>query len=130
MPATHRIDKKNQLIFTRWEGEIEDAEGIAALKKYQKDIQCLPDCVDYNEVVDFSKVSDLKLTVEGVKILGQIASITDQDGVNRKLAFIVSSKLAYGLARMYEAFRSLVKNQHKEIRIFRKENDALFWAQK
>ena len=130
MPANHNIDTKAQLLITTWEGEARDIEFIEAIKKYQKDIQSHPDYINYNEVVDFSNVTGINLTAEGIKNIGTIASTTDQNEVNRKLAFIVSSPLAYGLARMYEAYRSFSKKGQKEINIFKNEKDAFEWIQK
>jgi len=128
MPANHYIDNKSRLLITTWQGEACDIDLIQAIKKYQKDIQNHPDYITYNEVVDFSKVAGIKLTTEGIKSIGLIASATDQNEVNRKLAFIVSSNLAFGLARMYEAYRGLSKKAHKEIRVFKNKKDAFEWV--
>lgn len=129
MPANHNIDSKNHLLITTWEGEAHDIELIEAIKKYQKDIQNHPDYINYNEVVDFSNVTDIKLTTEGIKHIGTIASTTDHIEINRKLAVIVSSNLAFGLARMYGAYREFSKKSHKEIRIFKTEKEAFEWVQ-
>jgi len=129
MPATHHIDNETQLIITTWEGEARDIDFIGAIKKYHKDFQNHPDCKSYNEVVDLSKITSIKLTTEGLKTTAQIASTTDQKEINRKLALIVSSNLAYGLARMYEVYRSYAKRADKEIRVFKNEKDAFEWVQ-
>ena len=130
MSANHHIDNNNQLIVTTWEGEACDIEFIEAIKKYQNNIQNRPDCINYNEVVDLRKVTNLKLTTKGIKIIGSIASNTDTKEINKKLALIVSSNLAFGLARMYEAYRSFSNNANKEIRVFKNETEAFKWAKK
>jgi len=130
MPAHHHIDSKAQLIITTWEGEARDVEFIEALKKYQKDIQNHIDYISYNEVVNLSHITSIKITTEGIKTIALIASDTDNHETNRKLALIVSSNLAYGLAKMYEAYRSFSKNAYKEIRVFKDENDAFEWVRK
>ncbi len=130
MPANHHIDNKAQLIITTWEGEAHDAEFIEAIKKYQNNIQNHPDNINYNEVVDLSNVTGMKLTTEGIKNIGLIASTTDHIEVNRKLAIIVNSNLAFGLARMYEVYRSFSKKSHKEICVFKTKKDAFEWIQK
>jgi len=56
-----------------------------------------------------------------------IASSTDKDRTRTKLALIVASNLAFGLARMYEIYRSLSRHANKEIRVFKNEPDALAW---
>jgi len=128
MPANHHIDNDNQLILTTWEGEASDTEFIEAIKKYQDNIQNDPDYINYNEIVDCRKITKLKLTTQGIKTIGTIASSTDTDKINKKLALIVSSNLAFGLARMYETYRSFSKNANKEIRVFKNESDALNWV--
>ncbi|MDH5387845.1 MAG: STAS/SEC14 domain-containing protein [Gammaproteobacteria bacterium] len=130
MPAIHTIDNEIRLLITIWEGVACDLDFIKAIKKYQNDIQNHPDYISYNEVVDFTKVTGVELSIEGIKNIGLIASTTDLNDVNRKLAIIVSSNLAYGLARMYEAYRSFEKKAHKEIRIFKNEKDAFEWVLK
>ena len=130
MPANHYVDTKRQLIITTWEGKAHDIEFIEAIRKYQNDIQNNPDYIHFNEIVNFSEVTGIKLTAEGIRTIGQIASNTDKNETNRKLAIIVSSTLAYGLARMYEAYRSFSKKAQKEINIFKNEKDAFEWIQK
>lgn len=130
MPANHHIDNQSQLIITTWEGDACDIEFIQAIKNYQNTIQNHPDYIHYNEVVNFSNLSGIKLTTEGIQKIGEIASNTDTEDAHRKLAIIVSSNLAYGLARMYETYRSFSKKACKEIRIFKNEQDALNWVEK
>lgn len=130
MPANYHIDNKTKLIFTTWEGEAHDNDFIMAIKEYQKDIQNHPDYITYNEVVNLSNVSKIKITTEGIKTLSHIASSTDKGRSNRKLAIIVNSTFAFGLARMYEAYRSFSKKSQKEIRIFKNEISALEWINK
>ena len=128
MPATHHIDKINHLIVTTWDGEARDIDFIEAIKNYQNNIQNQPNYINYNEVVDLRKMTSVKLTTEGIKVIGAIASTTDTQDINKKLALIVSSNLAFGLARMYEAYRSFSKNANKEIRVFKNETGAFEWV--
>ena len=127
MAAHHHIDIENCLILTIWEGEVIDLDVIAALKKYQKEIQSRSDLSGYNEMLDFSKAAEIKLTVEGIKSIGQLASITDKKDINTKLAIVVNSNLVFGLARMYAAYRSLSSNANKEICVYKDESEAFKW---
>lgn len=130
MPANHHIDKHAQLIITTWEGEAHDVEFIDAISAYQNNIQNHPDNITYNEVVDLSNVTNIKLTTDGIKNIGLIAAATDHIEVNRKLAIIVSSNLAFGIASMYKAYRGFSNNSHKEIRVFKTKKDAFEWVNK
>jgi len=127
MPAIHQIDHDAKLIVTTWQGDAVDTDFIEAITKYQKEIQGCPEYINYDEVVDFSYVNKIKLTTQGIKSLGKIASKTDQREVEKKLALIVSSNLAFGLARMYVAYRNFEKNSSKVIRIFKTEDEAYKW---
>lgn len=130
MAITHNIDSNARLIVTVCEGEARDIDFITALKKYQGEIQSDPKYIEYNEIVDATMITKIKFTTEGIKTIGQIATTTDRKDKHKKLAFVVSSNLAFGLARMYEAYRSLSKKSNKQIRIFKNKQDALEWVSK
>ena len=130
MPANHHIDHDTRIILTTWEGIADDSEFIEALDIYQNNIQNHPDYIDYNEVVDLTHTSSIKITTKGIKKIGTIASKTDQNKPDRKLALIVNSNLAFGLARMYIVYRSFSKNANKNIRVFKDEKNAFEWIQK
>jgi hypothetical protein len=127
MPALHKIDNDIKLITTIWSGEATDTELINALLKYQQEIKSHPDYCSYNEIVDFSKASDFKLSTDGLRRLVEIAANTDARGGKTRLAIIVSAPVAYGLARMYTAYRSFVPNVSKEVHVFRNYSKALEW---
>jgi len=129
MPAKHHIDNNTQLIITTWEGEAIDIDFIDALKKYQQDIQCHPDYIHYNELVNLRGITNLKLTTTGLINIGKIAASTDQDEIGRKLAIVVASNKAFFLARTYKVYRSFSRNSYKNIRIFTNENEAVQWLQ-
>lgn len=127
MPAKHHIDDNNKLIITTWAGKVTDSEIIQTYLDYLKNIKTLSPYHAYDEIADFSKAIEINLTVDGIKKLGEIASGSDREDVKTKLAIIVNSNLAFGLARMYQVYRSFSPNANKETRVFKKENDALEW---
>lgn len=127
MPASHHINNESKLIITTWEGDAIDNDFIEALIKYQKDVQNKPDHLDYNEIVNLKKVSRNKLSLKGLKNIGKIASSTDKYRIKTKLAFIVSSDLAFNLVRLYATYRNFGKSTNKKIRVFKTESDALDW---
>ena len=130
MPAKYVIDIKAKLLITTWEGDVTDIDFIEGLKEYQKNIQSKSEYNGFNEVLDLTGIAGIKLTTDGLRIIGSIASRTDSKEINTKLAFIVSSNLAYGLVRMYEVLRTFSKNSTKTICVFKKESDAFEWVQK
>ena len=125
MPAQHTIDTERRLLVTTWTGEAGDGELIDALNSYQQDIRSR--FHSYDEVVDFSQVDHFTLSSHGIRRLAQLATNDDAQGARTKLAIIVDSDFAFGLGRMYEAYRDLVSNSSKEVRVFRCHRDALGW---
>ena len=129
MPAKHDINIKDKLIITTWEGDATDNDFIDVLKKYQKNIQTKSEYAGFNEVFDCTGIKKIKLTTSGLRKIASISSNTDNNDCKTKLAFIVSSNLAYGLVRMYDAFRSFEKKSTKEICVFKVKTEAFEWVQ-
>ena len=127
MSASHHIDTEAKLIHTRWEGDAIDSDFIEALKKYQNEIQSKPEYHDYNELVDLTKVSRMRLSAKGLIGISKVASSTDQYRGETKLAILVSSELAYNFAKLYATYRNFVKKRNKQIRAFINKNAALEW---
>ena len=130
MPAEHDIDIQARLLITTWEGVAIDIDFIEAIKKYQQDIQGQKDYRDFNEVVDLTNVTVMKLTIDGLKKISSVASTTDQNRSSTKLAIIVLSNLVYGIAKIYQAYRSFSNNSKKELRVFKNKNDAFEWVKR
>jgi hypothetical protein len=128
MSALHTIDHASKLIVTTWEGGVTDVEFIDAFKKYQEEIQKNQDFIGYNEVLDVTNASNIKLSSEGIEYLADLASVTDQDVHHRRFAIIVNSPLAYGLARMYAIYRGFTKSRTKSLRVFNDRKKAFEWV--
>lgn len=128
MTARHRIDNEAKLLITTWEGDITDIKFIEVLKQYQKEIQCTPDYVDYNEIFNVSQATNIRVKIDGLLELGRVAARTDHLFVDKKLAVIVGSNLAFGLANMYAAYRNMGIKSCKTIRVFKNEDKAYAWA--
>lgn len=128
MPATHKIDTENGLIITTWEGEATTEEFIDILKKYQNDIQCLPELLGYNEVFDVRHSPSISFNIQGLIKIGRVASRTDHLFSNKKLAFVVDSNWAYRLVQMYRGYRNLGSGSKKIIGVYKNLEDAINWA--
>ncbi len=128
MPAKHIINIESRLLITTWSGDAVDIEFIDAIKNYQKNIQSNSAHFGFNEIVNLTKVTRMKITLNGIKNISAIAPKTDNQAIRTKLALIVSSKLAFNLASLYKTYRSFNKKSNKEIRIFNNEKDALEWV--
>ena len=128
MPATHHIDNKAKLIITFWEGDATDTECLEVLKEYQKNIQCNPDYVNYNEVFDLTNAAKIRVSISGLINIGSIASKTDHLFTNKKLALITSSNITFHFLRMYEYYRNFGVSSCKKIHVFRNKDEAYAWV--
>lgn len=128
MPAEHHIDDTIQIITTTWKGDATDSELLKSLKEYQKNIQCKPEYLNYNEIFDLSKASNVRLTINGLINIGRMASNTDHLFIHKKLALIVNSNLVFGFARMYESYRNMGISSCKKIRVFKNLKMAIEWT--
>ena len=128
MAATHHIDNKNKLIITSWNGEPSATEFIETLRKYQTEIKSNSEYIDYDELLDLGEIKGFKISSDNLRMLGNIAAFSDKPGVHNKLAIVAESQLAYGLARMYEIYRSLNSNSNKTIRVFKDKPEAIAWV--
>jgi hypothetical protein len=129
MPVNHQINHELQLIITTVTGKAVDEELIKAMEKYQRDIRSKSEYIIYNEVLDFSESTKIKLTNGGIKTIAKIASTNDHAAVKTKLALIVKSPFVFGLARMYQIYRGLNPKANKEVRIFNRNHDAFEWIE-
>lgn len=129
MSIRHHVDDKKRLIITIVKGKASDNDFIEALNKYQADFKSKPEYSIYNEVVDFSNLTDISLTSNGLRSIALVAKKTDQPEHKTKLALIVTSSLAFGLARMYQACRSLDAAGNKEVGVFKASCDAFEWVE-
>ncbi len=130
MPAQHTTNENKGLIITTWTGEVNDSALIKALSDYQRTIRSNPDHAGFDEIVDFSHAGPYHLTISGIQRLVAIATAGDVRGAKTKLAIVVTSQVAYGLARMYQAYRSFVPGGTKLLRIFKTQEEALVWVEK
>jgi hypothetical protein len=129
MPAEHHIDNDLKLITTTWSGDATDDEPIDALLKYLRDIRSKPEYSSFNEIVDFNRAEIIKMSTTGLRRLAEIGVDYEVHGVKTRLAFILTTPLAYGLGRMYATYRSLIPGGVKEVRVFRQYQDALGWIE-
>jgi hypothetical protein len=126
MPANHYIDEENKIIFTEWHGEPSDNDLVGALNIYLSDIKSKPELEGFNELVDFSNIRGLRLSIDVLIELGKIAAKFDKPG-DSKLAIVVSSTLVYGFARMYGIYRNSNPQSTKKVFVFRSKTDAMTW---
>ena len=126
MSAKHHIDHINRLIISDWDGDADADQFIHAFLKYQEKIGNNPEYSSFDEVVNFTKMKGLKLNFHDLKKISNLTASLD-DTKSTKLAFIVSTKLTYMLAKAYVIVRKLNPKSRKKLGVFFNEFDALKW---
>ena len=109
-------------MISTWTGVLTDR----ALMEYQQSVWTDRKIAGYDELLDFTALSRIDVTTEGLRDLAQLAREMDEFTGDARVAVVTGSTVAYGMARMYEAFRESAAGR-KHIRIFRDVNAARSW---
>ncbi len=121
MPLDFQIDPKHRLIRLRASGLLK----IEDLWAYQEKVWSGNEVAGFDELVDMSDVQKIEApSGDRVKALAELAAKSDA-GHPSRLAIVAPSPLAFGLGRMYEAYRSGVPGSTKQVGVFRTRVDAL-----
>lgn len=93
---------------------------------YQREVWSRPEVAGYNELVDMSEVEYIALpSPERVRDLAALSAGMDATSGSSRFAIVAPESLAYGLGRMYEAYRSLNPRSTKRVSVFRSMAEAL-----
>lgn len=117
MPASFRIDPVDHLIHSRAWGALTDDDIVSNRAEMIRH----PDFrSDGSQIYDFTEVTDVHVTVAGIRELAQRSAFSP----TARRAIVVATDVAYGMARMY----ALLSNRSEEhFRIFRDAGKALAW---
>jgi hypothetical protein len=122
MPIEYRIDHKRRLVIARGIGALvhEDFMG------YQQSVWSDPAIASYNELVDMTGVENIELESSSrIKELAMTSAGMDAPGAERRFAIVAKDDLAFGLGRMYEAYREMQPQSRKRVGVFRTMREAL-----
>jgi hypothetical protein len=124
MPLEYRIDQERRLVVATATGILLDDEVFA----YQRGVWTRPEVAGFDEVFDLGGIEDLVLaSSEKARTLADLASTMDVAGSPSRLAIVAPQDYAYGLARMYETYRTLHPRGEKAVQVFRSMGAALDW---
>jgi hypothetical protein len=124
MPITYDIDHARRTVFAIASGVLTPND----LFSYQKEVWVRPEFRQFNECVDMSEVTEVVDANEGnMQMLAALAVQGDDPTLPTKLAIIAGESLHYGLARMYETYRSMQPENARKVGIFHTRGEALHW---
>ena len=122
MPIEYRIDHERRLVMAKGTGTFtsEDVFG------YQRDVWSRPDVAGYDELVDMSQVESIaQPSADRVRELAKLSAGMDARSPASRFVIVAPAELAYGLGRMYEAYRNLDDRSTKKVSVFRSLEGAL-----
>jgi hypothetical protein len=127
MPITYTIDRPRRTVYASASGVLTPQD----LFTYQTEVWSAPELRGYDECVDMLAVTDVEAATDSnMKALAELSARMDDPSAKSKFAIIAHEDLHYGLARMYEAYRSMQPKNTRTLAIFRTREDALRWLAK
>jgi hypothetical protein len=122
MPIEYAIDHARRLVTAKGRGILTDQDVFG----YQCEVWSRPDVAGYDELIDMSAVERINPpSANQVIQLAQLSAAMDAPASASKLAVIAPADLAFGLGRMYQAYRGLEARSTKEVGVFRSREEAL-----
>src|SRR5262249_8679936 len=124
MPIEHRIDHERRVVFAKGQGRFTDQDVF----NYQLGVWSDPSIQGYDELIDMTNVHDIEQTSpERIRQLAQESAQMDQPERHSRFAIVAPQDIAFGLGRMYQAFRELNPASTKKVGVFRSLAEALKW---
>src|SRR5258706_6668001 len=124
MPIDYRVDHEHRLVLAEGRGDV-TAEDIFG---YRGEAGGRAEVHGYDEIVDMSPVGRIvEPTREGIRAIAELSSSMDPAGGGGKFAVVAPQDVAFGLGRMYEAYRDLVGGEPKRVAVFRERAAAMEW---
>jgi hypothetical protein len=117
------IDSDRRRVVTKWGMAVTDH----ALMAYQKSVWGDPAVRGFDELIDFRDLKEVAVSSDGLRAIAGVAAATDEPDVRSRFAIVVGSPSTFGLARMYETFRSLEERTTREVAVFDRLDAAVAW---
>ncbi|HEY6170034.1 MAG TPA: hypothetical protein VI454_18495 [Verrucomicrobiae bacterium] len=122
MPVEYVIDNARRLVMAKRRGVLTDEEVFG----YQREVWSRPEVAGYNELMDMTEVEKIVVpSPERIKQLAQLAAAMDSRAGSSKFAIVAPQDVAFGLGRMFEAYRGFDERSTKQVAIFRGLAEAL-----
>ena len=126
MSIEYHIDHGRRLVLASASGMLTPED----LFNYQRIVWSLPEVRGFNELVDMRKVEEiLSPTFEHISELAKLSANMDDNTIATKFAIVASDTFAYGMGRLYEAFRNVNPRSTKKVRVFRSMQEAIDWIE-
>ncbi len=122
MPITYRVDHERRVVVARGYGVITHDD----LFGYQRAAWSGSDVVGSVELVDMTDVSEIiPPSADHVQALATVAAHMDLASTPSRFAIVAPGDNAYGLGRMFQAYRESETRSTKAVGVFRTFSEAL-----
>ena len=122
MPLEYRIDHQKRLVVVQGRDAVTGPE----LLDYQRTVWSRPELAGYHELADMTGVEQFDSpSPSGVWALASVSATMDPPSGGGKFAIVAPQPIAYGLGRMYEAYRNIESCGCKEVGVFPTLTEAL-----
>lgn len=124
MPISYRIDAGRSLVLTAASGTLTDEDVLALKERLARDPAFSP---DMKELSDCRGIERLDVTPAGIRAMVE-QDESDSDGAaTHKLALVLSTDVAYGMARIYQSLSEVHDNEN--VGVFRDLDEAKAWLE-
>lgn len=127
MPFAYGIDRDRRLVVGVPYGTLEDDHIFG----YQKEVWSLPEVAGFDELIDMTAVEHIALpspqrVVDLAKLSAEMDAKTAKGGRPARMAIVAPTDLAFGLGRMYQAYRAMKSDGvPRHIGVFRSMAEAM-----
>jgi hypothetical protein len=122
MPIEYRIVHEGRIVLGKAHGTLTDEE----LFSYQREVWSRSDVAGYDELLDMTAVKKVALdSVDRLRELARLSALLDSRSLTSRVAIAAPSEAAFGLGRLYEAYRRSEVRSTKRVAVFRSLAEAL-----
>jgi hypothetical protein len=122
MPIDYQIYYQHRIVVARGRGVFATADIFG----YQREVWSRPDVAGFDELVDMTDVTEIATaSPDRMRELAALSASMDRVAAGAKMAIVAPQDHAFGLGRMYEAYRSFEPASKKEVAVFRTISEAL-----
>jgi hypothetical protein len=121
LPIQHRVDRKYGVVLAWGEGVVSDDELLAFVQRTANDSEFRS---GMHELIDLRRVDTSALSTRSLRRTAELFAAFDTGPAQGRVAIVAPEDLAYGLSRMYQAFRG---EDAVELMVFRDMIDARKW---
>src|ERR1700722_1505892 len=124
MAIEYQIDHARRIVFATGLGTLTEQDIFG----YQREVWSRNDVAGYDELIDMCAVERIAdPSVNRIMELADLSAEMDTKTVASRFASVAPDSLAFGLGRMYQAFRETNPRSNKSVAVFHTRAEALDW---